>query len=300
MSKDRLEADFTIAFAMSLVLTACQSSGTVAAQKENEYAAFGNPQRITIQGYSDHAMEPFITRDGRYLLFNNLNDPSVNTNLHYAERIDDLTFEYKGEIAGANTPALEGVPTMDKSGAFYFVSTRSYGETLSTIYQGQFSRGAITGVKIVDGISEKVPGRVNFDVEVSADGRTIYFVDGVFSGKPTPDKADIAIARRDGAGSHRLPESAELLKNVNTDALEYAACVSPDELELFFTRLGKNGPAIYRSTRKNATQSFDPPARVAAIKGFVEAATLSPDGLSIYYHMKDGARFAIYRVSRSH
>jgi hypothetical protein len=43
-------------------------------------------------------MEPFITRDGRYLFFNNSNDPSVNTNLRYAERIDDLTFKYKGEV----------------------------------------------------------------------------------------------------------------------------------------------------------------------------------------------------------
>ena len=290
---------YSVTIVLSFFLTACQASGTVASQREREYAAFDNPERITIRGYSDHAMEPFITRDGRYLFFNNSNDPSVNTNLHYAERIDDLTFEYKGEIAGANTRALEGVPTMDKNGAFFFVSTRSYKETLSTIYQGRFSNGAVTGVKIVEGISEKAPGRVNFDVEVSADGRTLYFVDGVFNGKPTPDRADIAIAVRDGAGFRRLSGSAELLKNINTDALEYAACISSDELELFFTRLGKNGPAIYRSTRKNVTQPFDQPERVAAIKGFVEAPTLSPDGLSLYYHLKERERFVIYRVSRS-
>ena len=284
---------------LSLVLTACQSAGTVASQKEREGAAFGNPERVTIRGYSDHAMEPFITRDGRYLFFNNSNDPSVNTNLRYAERIDDLTFGYKGEVAGVSTQALEGVPTMDKSGGFYFVSTRSYKETLSTIYQGRFSGGAVTGVKIVEGISEKTPGRVNFDVEVSADGRTIYFVDGVFSGKPVPDRSDIAIAVRGDSGFRRLSRSAELLKNINTDALEYAACISPDELELFFTRVGKNGPAIYRSTRKSVTQPFDPPERVAAIKGFVEASTLSPDGRSLYYHLKEGERFVIYRVTRS-
>lgn len=290
---------YNITIVLSLFLTACQSAGTVASQKEREYAAFGNPERITIRGYSDHAMEPFITRDGRYLFFNNSNDPSVNTNLRYAERINDLTFEYKGEIAGVNTKSLEGVPTMDKSGAIYFVSTRSYKETLSTIYQGRFSGGAVTGVKIAEGISEKAPGRVNFDVEVSADGRTLYFVDGVFSGKPVPDSADIAIAVRGGAGFRRLSESAELLKNVNTDALEYAACISPDELELFFTRVGKNGPAIYRSTRKSVMQPFDPPVRAAAIKGFVEAPTLSPDGRSLYYHLKEGERFVIYRVTRS-
>src|SRR5262247_3440786 len=290
---------YNIVIALSLVLATCQSAGTVASQKEREYTTFGVPERVTIRGYGDHAMEPFITRDGRYLFFNNSNDPSVNTNLRYAERINDLTFKYKGEVAGVNTQALEGVPTMDKNGAFYFVSTRSYKETLSTIYQGRFSGGVVTAVKIVEGISEKAPGRVNFDVDVSADGRTLYFVDGVFSGKPTPDKADIAIAARGDEGFRRLSGVAELLKNVNTGALEYAACVSPDELELFFTRAGKNGPAIYRTTRKNVTQPFDSPARVAAIKGFVEAPALSPDARSLYYHLKEGGRFVIYRVSRS-
>jgi hypothetical protein len=244
-------------------------------------------------------MEPFIARDGRYLFFNNSNDPSVNTNLHYAERINDLTFEYKGEIAGTNTKALEGVPTMDKNGAIYFVSTRSYEETLSTIYQGRFVGGAVSDVRVVEGVSEKAPGRVNFDVEVSADGQTLYFVDGVFSGKPVPDKADLAIAVRSGMNFRRLAESAELLKSINTDALEYAACISSDELELFFTRVGKNGPAIYRSVRKKVTQPFDPPERVGAIKGVVEAPALSPDGRSIYYHLKEGKRFVIYRVTRS-
>src|SRR5262247_3034051 len=288
-----------IVIALSLVLAACQSAGTVASQKEREYTTFGAPERVTIRGYGDHAMEPFITRDGRYLFFNNSNDPSANTNLRYAERVNDLTFEYKGEVAGVNTQSLEGVPTMDKDGAFYFVSTRSYKETLSTIYEGRFSGGAVTGVKIVEGVSKKSPGSVNFDVEVSADGQTLYFVDGVFSGRPIPDKADIAIAVRDGAGFRRLTGSAELLKTINTDALEYAACISSDELELFFTRAGKNGPVIYRSSRKNVGQAFDPPERIAAIKGFVEAPTLSPNGLSLYYHMKDGELFVIYRVTRS-
>src|SRR5499433_2446407 len=175
---------YNITITLSLVLAACQSAGTVVSQKEREYTAFGAPERVTIRGYGDHAMEPFITRDGRYLFFNNSNDPAVNTNLHYAERINDLTFEYKGEVAEVNTRSLEGTPTMDKNGAFYFVSTRSYKETLSTIYEGRFSGGAVTGVKIVEGVSKKAPGIVNFDVEVSANGQALYFVDGVFSGKP--------------------------------------------------------------------------------------------------------------------
>src|SRR5262245_14073518 len=119
-----------ITLTIILVLTGCLTAVTGALQAKRERTAFSHPERITIRNYSGHAMEPFMTRDGRYLFFNNSNDPSVNTNLHCAERINDLTFEYKGEVAGVNTRALEGVPTMDKNGDFYFVSTRSYKETL--------------------------------------------------------------------------------------------------------------------------------------------------------------------------
>lgn len=287
------------AIAIILLLWSESPPASLQAPQARVYTDFQNPEPVTIHGYSDNTMEPFITRDGRYLFFNNSNDPSVNTNLHYAERIDDLTFEYKGEIAGVNTPALEGVPTMDRDGRFYFVSTRSYRETLSTIYRGRFSRGVVSEVEMVHGISEKKPGHLNFDVEVSASGERLYFVDGIFSGKPVPDKADIAIAVRDGASFRRLNDSSALLKNVNTDALEYAACISLDELELFFTRLESTGLVIYRTTRKTVKDVFEPPERVAAATGFVEAATLSPDGLSLYYHKKVGDRFVIYRVTRS-
>ena len=69
---------------------------------------------MTIRGYDGDAMEPFITKDGRWLLFNNRNDPRINTDLHFAARVDDLTFTYKGEIKGVNTAALEGVPSVDQ------------------------------------------------------------------------------------------------------------------------------------------------------------------------------------------
>ena len=40
------------------------------------------------------------------------------------------------------------------------------------------------------------------------------------------------------------------------------------------------------------------PERVAAITGFAEAAILSPDERSLYYHKKEGTRFVLYRVVR--
>ena len=245
-------------------------------------------------------MEPFLTRDGRYLLFNNSNDPKVNTNLHYAERMDELSFEYRGEIGGVNTSALEGVPSLDRQGTFYFVSTRSYNETLSTLYRGKWSNGRVADVGLVSGVSKKQPGALNFDAEISADGNTLYFVDGVFTGGPVPKAGDIAVAVRDGAGFRRLERSAELFAGVNTDRLEYAPATSTDELELFFTRLDVNHRhiGIYRAARARVTVPFEPPQRIGAITGFVEAPTLSPDGKALYYHKKDGGRYVIYRVTR--
>lgn len=79
-----------------------------------------------------------------------------------------------------------------------------------------------------------------------------------------------------------------------------AACA--DGLELFFTRVDGTGPnpqpAIYRTTRKNLQTPFGPPERIAAIEGFAEAPTLSPDGRSLYYHLLGAGRFVIYRVTR--
>lgn len=266
------------------------------------YTAFQTPQRVTIRGYTGDVMEPFVTKDGKYLLFNNLNDPSVNTNLHFAARVDGLTFDYRGEIAGVNTAALEGVPSMDRNGSLYFVSTRSYASTFSTLYRGRFRDGSVTQVEIVPGVSLRQPGSVNFDAEISADGNTLYFVDGDFSKEPKPSSAQIVIATRDGTTFRRDPNSAETLRNVNGPALQYAPAVSSDGLELFFTRVdritAKAMPTIYRTARKSRTAAYAPPQPVAAITGFVEGATLSADGHALYYHKRENGRFVLYRITR--
>ena len=258
---------------------------------------FAKPESVTIRGYDSDAMEPFITRDGRYLLFNDSNAPGHDTNLQYAERIDDVTFEYRGPIANINSTALDGVATADASSTMYFVSTRSYDETLSTIYRATFQGGVASNVALVGGISKNTPGALSFDVEVSADGDTLYLSDGVFTGGQVPSSADLAAAVRDGSGAfHRI--ASDIFANVNTNALEYAACLSADQLELFFTRFDGTEPAIYRSTRRTVTDTWSSPQRVSVISGFVEAPALSPDGHSLYYHARRGARFVIERVHR--
>jgi Tol biopolymer transport system component len=288
--------------ALSLALAACGAPETRRAEAPASGrvdTTFRDPQRVTIRGYDGDAMEPFLTRDGRYLLFNNSNDPRVNTDLHVARAVDGLTFEYQGALRGVNTDALEGVPTLDRSGTLYFVSTRSYATTLSTIYRGQLASGTVRGVELVPGLPRR-RGIVLFDVEVSADGAALYYASGVFRGRPAPESADLAIARRRGAAFEPWDRSAEILATVNTPAaLEYAASLSADGRELFFTRARGSGAAIYRAMRPNVETPFGPAVRVAAIRGFAEAPTLSPDGRSLYYHARAGGRFAIFRVTRA-
>jgi hypothetical protein len=270
------------------------------AQDLAPYYGFANPQRVTIQGYDDHAMEPFLSRDGRWLLFNNSNAPDAQTDLHAAEKIDDVTFVYRGPVAGANSASLDGVPAMDSGSNLFFVSMRSYDSTLASIFQGHFNEGTVAGVSLVPGVSRGKPGWINFDVDVSPDGNTLYFADGRYTGGSSPVVADLAVATKTGASFQRAPNSAFLMKFINTRALEYAACISASGLELFFTRLNPRTltSGIYRATRSRTSLPFGPPRRVAAATGFVEAPTLSPDERSLYFHKLENDRFVIYRIAR--
>ncbi len=168
----------TVRLAISLVLLiACNARLPAVASDD---PGFGSPAQLTILGYSGDAMEPFLTREGSILIFNNSNEVPTETDLHWAERVDDVTFVYRGKIQGINSPALDAVASVDRDGNIYFVTTRSYDQTLTTIYRGRFERGVVTDVAPVSGISRGIPGQVNFDVEVSLDGSELYFVDGTF------------------------------------------------------------------------------------------------------------------------
>jgi hypothetical protein len=286
--------------ALALLLIAAGGGCEKAEAPGPQPGDFANPQRVTIQGYTEDAMEPFVSRDGQYLFFNNSNDPTVDTNLHWAERINDLTFQYKGEIGGVNSTKLEGVASMDRNGVFYFVSTRSYDQTASTIYRGSFDNGTVTGIDLVPGVSTSTPGIVNFDAEISPDGKTLYFVESRFSASGQPQTADILITTWNGSTFVWDSNSATIMEEVNTSQnLEYAPAISASGLELFFTRLEGSSPVLYAATRTDTSSPFGAPQRIQAATGFVEGPTLSPDEKSLYYHKKEGSLFAIYRVTRT-
>lgn len=270
---------------------------------EEARISFGPPQAVTLEGYQGHIMEPFVSRDGKYLFFNNLNAPSENTNLHWGTRLQATRFQYQGEIANVNTLALEGVPSMDVNQAFYFVHTGSYDTTLSTLYRGVFSEGRLQEVQLLESVSNRLRGWVNFDLEVSYDGQTLYFVDGRFDAQGGPHEADLVMARKQGDRFVRLPESDYLLQHINTHELEYAAALTRDELEICFTRVAAplsptSLPRIYLARRKSREAPFDNVQQIKSLSGFVEAPTYSPDDQSIYVHKKEGNRYRLYVVSK--
>jgi hypothetical protein len=278
---------------LSLFLSSCKQEKDIMQTPQLE---FRQPVKVEMIGYTGNIMEPFLSRDGNTLFFNNLNAAPENTNLHWATKINDSTFQYNGEISGVNTSDLEGVPSLDNAGNLYFVSTRDYSSTLSTIYQCNFSNGAVTNIQLVSGISRLQAGIVNFDVEVSADGQTIYFVDGQFDQSGNLLASDFVIAKKNGASFQCASNSNEIFKNINTNALEYAACISVNQLELYFTRVAlpftaTSTPEIFVSTRSTISQSFSRPSKIQSITGFAEAVTIAPDQMTLYYHKKENDNF---------
>jgi IPT/TIG domain/WD40-like Beta Propeller Repeat len=269
------------------------------------YGAFGNPQPVTIEGYSGSGEEPFITRDGAYLLFNS-SEAMPNFALQLATRVNAQTFEYLGEIEGehVNEPTfLSGTPSLDEEGNLYFISNRSYAETLSTVYTGKFSHGIVTNVHLAPGVSGEVPGKVDFDVDVSPDGAILYVSVGQFGPGGGPTSASVVMFDRVGAGFVRDPRSAKVLKAVNqVGAINYAANPSSDGLELFFTAASPTvggAPGIYRATRASTGRAFGAVERISAITGFSEAPSITSDGTTLYFHKQVGSEFKIETVTRT-
>ena len=279
------------------------SSGTEATSD-----LYGRPEPVAIFGYDGSAMEPFIAPDGRYLFFNNENDPRVNTNLHFAARTGKLTFRYLGELPGVNSPVLDAVPSVDAAGHFYFTSVRDYGRTMNSLFTGTFNGKEVTNVGPVPGdISPETPGTINMDAGISPDGQTLYISRAVFvPGAPAPKNSELIVARlKDGVFSVD-PDGARVMQKINTGALEYAPAVSADGLELYYTRASlvmkgdrpEPSVRIMAATRASATEPFGEPRVLSALSGFVEAPTISLDRKEMFYHRKVGDKFAIYRAER--
>lgn len=254
---------------------------------------------MTIAGYAGEAMEPFLSRDGRTLFFNNRNDPGVQTDLHWAVRTGPAAFRYRGPVAGANSAALDGVPTLAGE-RFCFISTRSYERTLGTVYCGQWRDGRAANVTLQRAAGPRVRGEVVFDVELAADGATLVLAQGRFDGGAVPSTGDLRLARRQPGGFALDAAADATFAAVNTRALEYAAALSADGRTLAFTRVGGWGPfarpRIWLARRAGPAGAFGAPVQLPGLGDFVEAASFAPDGRSFIYHRRVNGRFELWQA----
>ena len=253
---------------------------------------------MTVEGYLGDEMEPFLSPSGEYLFFNSSNTAGT-TNLYYATRASTTPRSSSGERSVAPTARHSmRSPRWTHEATSSLYSTRSDRRTLSTVYEGKFSNGSVTGVALVSGISKAAPGWVNFDADISANGSQLYFDDGDYGRSGQLLSARLAIAAETRTGFERLPTADKILESVNdTSALIYAPDISRDGLRLYYTRgplpLGSGPPSIFVATRSNVSRVFGQPSRLSQLHGFVEAPALSPDGRGLYFHRLVGSHYVI-------
>jgi hypothetical protein len=287
---------------------------------------WGAPRLVDVRDqndapYTDDVEEPEVRDFGgaRWLLFND--EPPGGAKDLYVGRWDDAkkAFVVLGKLPGANTPAVDGNPSLSEDGHFYFVSTRSYPNPTETIHQAIFSvagappTASIGMVTRLDGLSRTDVPWLTQGVQITWDGAWLYFDEAKFGHGP-PTESDIFLAKNTGQGFERLPpqDQATLFANVNTPTfLEYAETLSHDGLEMYFTRtwfdaknLASVVMCVMRSTRSSIDAPFGPARNVAITAPgpsiLMEAPSLSPDEKTLYYHRRNpgDAHTHLYAIDR--
>ena len=227
---------------------------------------------------------------------------------------------YRGEVGpNLNDPkSVQGNPTMDRHGNFFFIDSRED----NMMRMGRFlpESGHLEDVRSVLGFPARQARLFkqvlhgNMGVEVSSNGDFAFFsraswdLNGIQLGSIVG--SNLLFAKRLGDEfTFDDGEARRILAAINTDDLEYAASISADGLELFFTRLpaailafGKIRSHIMRATRATRSAAFSEPTIVQAIgtTHFVEGPAISPDGRTLYYHQRVGDKFRLYQVTRPH
>ncbi len=269
------------------------------------YPTFGAEILVTINGLSFDAMEPFLSNDENILFFNSLN-AGGNTNLHYAQRVDDSTFNYMGLVDGTvdtSSNHLDAVASMDSTNYFYWVSLRNYPNIYENLHSGFFNGTSVSDVKRVYG-NFNIPtlGWIIMDAAVSNQGTHLYYCNAYFDfinnscGVGIPCSASIGVAQKiNDSTFNKLPNTDAIFSVVNdTNYLVYAPEISNDGLELYFTRLLKNtfNTQVCVAVRNNINDNFSVPQIIHQNNGFApEGPSINANKTKLYYHQKDGTGF---------
>lgn len=262
---------------------------------------FANEERVTLLGYADHAMEPSISRDGQWLFFNSLND-GRDTSIYYARRVDGKTYQVMGKVGGVNgvAPHLDAVPSMDLNGNFYFISTRDYPGDYRNVMTGSFRDGAVSSVRRVDGdFYVRQTGWIVMDAEITPDGSLLVYVNARFAGGSVPVEAKLGVAHLTEGRFVKDANSDALMTNVNREGVVYAPSFSASGKELYFTAIRGSDTKMYVARRDSLSVPFGRPELIDVKGSTPEGPSLTLDGLHLYFHKKDGDKYALFTLARS-
>ncbi|WP_445716892.1 hypothetical protein [Flavobacterium sp.] len=294
-----MNKNIILTFIFLLIISCSKNSNDI--NQTPIYPSFGSEIDVNIVGLTFDAMEPFISPDGNYLFFNNIND-GVNTKLYYATKLNSTTFTFVGELTGTNqiaTPHLDAVADLDSNGNFYWTSTRNYPTELDNLFHGTFNSGIVTNIDRVHGdFNMNIAGWLIMDHGISLDGEYLYFNNARFDSQNCqgPCETNIGVAKKVNSTTfNKLPNSESILQNINNvNYIYYAPSISSDNLELYYTRYLKGEITantvfeICVAVRNNTLDSFSDPKVLFSetISNLIEAPTLTVDKKVIYYHKK--------------
>lgn len=271
---------------------------------------FGNEIPVTINGLTFDAMEPALSADGNGLFFNSLND-GVSTSLYYSGKVNDSTFNFIGLVPVVNqtiTPRLDGVASLDSLNNFYWVSTRDYPTNMDNLHRIRFLSAGYTNFGRVHGdFHIYLPGYIIMDASTSFDGNLMIYCNARFGGclNNMPCESSMGIAQKvNDSTFNKLPNTTSLMTNINdtTNYIVYAPHLSKNGLELYYTRLLKNGiqSEILVSVRSNTNTAFGmPTVLVTSPSVLPEGPVLSSDMQKLYYHKKVGNVFKLFMRYRN-
>ena len=274
-----------------------------------------NLEQVSILGYTGAAQDPQVTPDGKYLIFDSHNDAGEPSYLYWAKSTGYKTFQFMGKIDGVNLGKEQVRGNADRAGNFYFASTGYVAQHGGArIGHGVFKDGSVTNVAPITSIADPNlrPGYFLLDGMIKPDGTMLYY--DVFQYTPGVGlQAHIRIARKNADGTFtKLPNSEDLMKNVNAVGTVYGAQPSDDGLSLYFTvgNLVPPGCKIFFVTRSSITEPFETPQLVKGVNDSYtyqgrsspncnEGGSLSPDGKHLYFHrVLDKGHSQIYVVTR--
>ncbi|MDX2173082.1 MAG: T9SS type A sorting domain-containing protein [Bacteroidota bacterium] len=266
---------------------------------------YTNEKAVTIVGYTLDAMEPHLSTDGNAMFFNSLNN-GINTSLHYAAKVNDTVFNYVGLVPIVNqtiTPRLDAVASLDTANNFYWVSTRTWPTIIENLQRIRFLTAGYSNFGRVYGdFYINAPNWLIMDAAVNYYGDKLIYCNAWFNSCTggVPCKASMGMAQKiNDSTFNKMPTTNTVFAAINdtVNYIVYAPCLTKDELELYYTRLLKNGTQteIMVASRSNTNNAFGTPTLLIGSPAIApEAATLTSDKSKLYFHKKMGATYKLF------